>query len=116
MIELDAAEDDIQRRQAPGYIYLIQCGGPRGPIKIGHAANTADRVSTLQMGCPYPLELIAEYRDEDCAATEAMLHRHFAGSRIRGEWFESTPDLEAFATLIAKVQRDWFVNAMTGPQ
>lgn len=77
-----------------GFVYLVQCGGDRGPIKIGIAADVAKRFYTLQNGCPYELRVVASRWDDDCQQTEAMLLAQFSAQRIRGEWFTWSQELQ----------------------
>lgn len=79
----------------PMFVYFIQCGDERGPIKIGYADNVGTRKSKLQNGCPYPLILLHWMVVDDHKAIEYALHRRFAAQRMRGEWFEWSADLEA---------------------
>jgi hypothetical protein len=68
-------------------IYFIQQGYD-GPFKIGYTSNhqtMEDRVPSLQVGNPMPLRLIG-FVDGDMD-TEKMLHDHFTGFRMVGEWF-----------------------------
>ena len=65
-------------------IYLIRCTGT-GLIKIGHSLDPDARLIDLQIGSASVLDLILVTpggRHEEVA-----LHRHFAGRRVRGEWF-----------------------------
>lgn len=71
-------------------VYFIECG-ENGPIKIGHAVHPMARLENLQIGCPYELRLIrtlagGRYR-------EFRIHTKFKAIRIRGEWFQRTPEL-----------------------
>jgi Meiotically up-regulated gene 113 len=63
-----------------------------GLIKIGHTeGDVADRLKTLQTGCPGELVLLlvesGNHRDEK------VLHARFALLRERGEWFRPGPEL-----------------------
>jgi hypothetical protein len=75
-------------------VYFIQCGGPRRPIKIGMARDPWARLATLQIANPYDLQLIATAVAPFLA--EELLHKRFAVSRIRGEWFEPSAALLQF--------------------
>ena len=81
-------------RRAPS-LYMVQSGGPSGPVKIGYATNVLYRVSNLQTGNPERLTLILEARVPDPAALEAELHDRFRAHRIRGEWFRYHQDVAA---------------------
>jgi predicted GIY-YIG superfamily endonuclease len=72
------------------YVYMIRCCNKDGFIKIGVAKNIAKRLENLQIGCPYPLKLIASIRCESVKhaySMESNLHGLFKKQRIRGEWF-----------------------------
>ena len=75
-------------------VYLIQVGED-GPIKIGHANDPWRRLSELQTSNPTPMRLLALLDGEE--AEEAALHLRFQGLRIRGEWFDPSPELTALA-------------------
>ena len=65
-------------------LYFVRI--PDGPVKIGRANNIKRRMSGLQCGCPWRLELIgivpgAGYR-------ESEWHAAFMSVRMEGEWFE----------------------------
>lgn len=71
----------------------------RDAIKVGIGANPTERVTVLQIGNPNELMLLAA-----CPGTKAMeqlIHRHLAGWRIRGEWFEANVHVLASVCLIA---------------
>lgn len=77
-----------------GFLYLVQCNGDDGPIKIGHAQDLDRRMHTLRIGCPYAIEQLASvWVNDDVQSIEAMLHERFASSWIRGEWYQCTPEL-----------------------
>lgn len=72
------------------YVYFIQAVDG-GPIKIGKAFNVRERLAGLQTGNPKELRILgAMVGDTD---VEGKVHKEFAGSRIRGEWFEPSEEL-----------------------
>jgi hypothetical protein len=71
-------------------IYFIQAP-PDGPVKIGYAAHPHLRLAALQVASAEPLELLAWLEGD--RNLERAAHAHFADSRLRGEWFEPTPEL-----------------------
>jgi Meiotically up-regulated gene 113 len=78
-------------RRGGGHIYFVQML-VGGPIKIGWATSVASRVATLQLGCPYPLVVLATMAGT--MSDERELHKRFADHRLRGEWFhEDAPGL-----------------------
>lgn len=74
-------------------VYFIQCGDG-GPVKIGKANDVEKRLTLLQIGSPYSLTLLGIMAGG--RVDESELHRRFASSRMRGEWFAPTEELRAF--------------------
>jgi hypothetical protein len=66
-------------------VYFAQCMTSPGPIKVGLASDVARRLGEVQVGCPYPIELMGTLPGG--RAGEALLHRVFAAFKIHGEWF-----------------------------
>jgi hypothetical protein len=89
-------------------IYFVQAE-IIGRIKIGYCArgHFEKRLSHLQIGSPVELRVLATCRGD--RTREAILHDRFAASRVRGEWFEPTPDLVRF---IARLNG----RALAGPR
>lgn len=76
-------------RRGAAFVYILQ-DGTDGHIKIGWAANPFDRLKQLQTGNSRQLRLLyCEDLGSKCGAVRAerMLHKEFAGHRVRGEWF-----------------------------
>lgn len=71
-------------------VYFVEAVGA-DRIKIGSTTNIEHRLSTLKVGSPFPLRLLAIRRDD--GTLEAQLHRQFASNRLHGEWFRMTEDL-----------------------
>lgn len=72
-------------------VYFVAWEG--GPIKIGISRCNKGRLYDLQNACPYELKVLAGCRGG--RMLEAAYHRRFAKYRIRGEWFERCPEIEA---------------------
>jgi hypothetical protein len=76
-------------------IYAIRAVGTEY-IKFGYTAPELLRVrlGTLQIGCPFELEMVA-YGPGDLAE-EQRVHVHLtaAGRHFRGEWFISSPETQ----------------------
>ena len=66
-----------------GFIYFIGCNN--GYIKIGFASDLKRRLSELQTGSPYKLEVIAVF--PGTTEHETKIHRKLKSVRHRGEWF-----------------------------
>ncbi|MFE4263438.1 GIY-YIG nuclease family protein [Streptomyces sp. NPDC056883] len=82
----------VPRRTHQGAVYVISPAPPAtGPVKIGFTGDDATkRLRSLQTGSPVPLTVLAEFAGTK--QLEAKLHRHFAGRRLHGEWFDFTGD------------------------
>lgn len=68
-------------------------------VKIGMAGDIRKRVAAIQYVCPVAPSLIFEILTADRAEAkqlEASLHRRFASSRVRGEWFTREPLIATF--------------------
>lgn len=74
------------------FIYFVQVGAA-GPIKIGITKNVKSRFSSLQVGHPEPLRLLASF--EGPPSLERDLHALFRAHRLSGEWFKPVPELLA---------------------
>lgn len=99
-----------------GFVYVLSC---HAYVKIGHA-RTDDpasryvlqtRISTLQIGCPYPLDLLAYAWVDDAASFEHWLHRRLHSHHLaqphtqRGEWF-SLSSRTAMLFLLSRLARE----------
>ena len=75
-------------------IYFIQAGR-LGPIKIGHTNNgVEERLKELQTGSPDKLILIGIIEGD--VKKEQELHKRFKNYRVRGEWFNNSPELDNY--------------------
>lgn len=98
----------------PGAVYFIEAG-VGGPVKIGlvrpridlrktnltieatdqHLHNIIQtRISAMQTGCPLVLSEVAHIMTFDPQETESRYHRRCSGSRIHGEWFHRTREVQ----------------------
>lgn len=68
-------------------------GGDEGLIKIGYSYSPEERLKALQLGSPIELRILATAPGG--AARERAYHDQFAAMRVRGEWFERAPEIEA---------------------
>lgn len=78
------------RRDAPGYVYLIQ--SPSSAYKIGRARNPHNRMKTFGVQLPFEVEFVALIQTDDMYGLERRLHDRFHAKRINGEWFALTPE------------------------
>lgn len=67
------------------FVYLLKCNEF---YKIGIATGLESRVSSIQTGNPYEVELIWAAKLMDAIETEKALHQRFAGERTFREWFK----------------------------
>jgi len=74
-------------------IYLIKCD-KTNTCKIGYASNPENRLSQLQVGNPFSLEIVSII-DGDIPL-EKELHKKFDKYRLKGEWFEYCDDIKNF--------------------
>jgi len=65
-----------------------------GKAKIGFATDAASRFAKMKVDSPLPLTL--ERVIDGDIETEQALHARFGTSRTHGEWFDITPELDAF--------------------
>jgi hypothetical protein len=87
------------RADDPRNVYFM--GWRDGPIKIGLAINVKTRRDTLQVACPYELQVYATAGGG--LRAEVEYHQQFRERHLRGEWFERCPEIEAE---IARLKQD----------
>jgi len=89
------AVSEIDKPRANGCVYFIRCGEY---VKIGYSINPLQRLTDLQTGMPYRLEILAS--EWGTPEDEKFYHAKFKHLRHVGEWFHRTDELSAFiATL-----------------
>ena len=82
-------------------IYFIQREDDnRSPVKIGYSFRPRQRLEGIQTCSPYQLIILATA--DMPRETETIIHEQFKESRMSGEWFKWTPELQIFI--------DGFVN------
>ena len=109
---MDAAIDDddrvarrfrkIEASSADEAIYVIATVGAPF-VKIGwvrHRAKAQDRCELIQVGCPYPLQVVITV-GVDGRRAETKLHKAFELYHFRGEWFRCEGRLKAFVQVAA---------------
>ncbi|HZP79743.1 MAG TPA: GIY-YIG nuclease family protein [Pseudolabrys sp.] len=78
-------------------IYFVSEEGDDTRVKIGHTTNLPSRLSSLRTASAGELRLhlvIPGTRDD-----EKALHRMFAKSRLRREWFTRSPQIDEFIAM-----------------
>lgn len=76
------------------YIYVI--GREEGPVKVGITSSLAARLSAIQTGCHFKIELLHYRECADRAQAlehEQIFHDVYAAQRLAGEWFEIQENL-----------------------
>src|SRR5579863_2622978 len=74
-----------------------------GYYKIGRCSNIKRRLSQIAVGCPYEVEIMAQWSTNEDKQLEAFLHAHFLPKHVRGEWFALTGnDLKSCEGLVAE--------------
>lgn len=100
--EQAAEQRAYQRTRAgtPGIIYVVQAA-PVMAVKIGFTRNAelAWRLKGIQTGCPYPLKVLASVKG--LPAQEREAHALLSPYRLTGEWFDWTPQVQAFVGALA---------------
>lgn len=79
------AKQQAEKAPVVRYIYLIRCGPY---YKIGIATDIPRRLSTLQIGCPYPLKLVKAWPSLNPEQDERQIHSLLWEHNCRGEWFK----------------------------
>jgi len=72
-------------------VYFARCVGTVGPIKIGCSINPEERIKTLSVWAPFPVELILTVPGG--YSLEHRVHSHFADLHSHREWFRAEPKL-----------------------
>jgi len=67
-------------------IYVIE--HELGPVKIGIAKDPKQRLTNLQVSCPFELRLKKTATPTDAQEVEKYLHSRFKKYHMRGEWFD----------------------------
>jgi len=86
---------------ADGRTYVYFIAGTDTPVKIGLSKSPHERLSILQTAHWTKLTILALV--EGSYALEREFHIRFAATRLEGEWFERSAELDA---LIASIQAE----------
>lgn len=71
-----------------GYVYAIRAIGTNR-VKIGFSQEPDARLNQLQIGSPFPLEILCIRRGT--IGMEQRIHSLYKDKRVTGEWFEFEP-------------------------
>jgi hypothetical protein len=85
-----------------GFVYFI-VRPSTDSLKIGFSADPERRLRQLQTGSDEPLQLLAFF--EATFAVEKEIHRRLSGSRMSGEWFQRSREVEELILYISGVLR-----------
>jgi len=99
----DAVLDSLKTTEI-GCVYVIRAKDTEY-FKIGFSSTpgTADRIRSMQTGCPHELESVLELSTLHYRYIEKFLHVIFDSKRVRGEWFVlDKNDLETIRTIFNK--------------
>lgn len=92
-------------------IYFIQAGNKKGPIKIGYTKDISKRLTELQVGCPFTLNLLFFFpakSKKHAQKMESWFHNRWFRRHIRGEWFKSITYQQIQASIsLALTDKDW---------
>jgi len=82
------------RKGQPGIVYLFTDGALH---KIGITSRTvASRIKQVEQDCGKKLTCAWSLFVDDAAALESQLHNAFSEKRIKGEWFNLSPEDVAY--------------------
>lgn len=75
-------------------MYLYCIANNQGLCKFGFSREPSRRLRALQTGSADPLFLVESVSvgDADVREMERVLHREFGHLRVRGEWFNCSPE------------------------
>jgi hypothetical protein len=100
-IEIPPPPDPPPKPDPPdrsGYIYLL--GPSNGLYKIGRTIDVEQRLKSIQTYFPHKLNLVCCHETSDMYNAEGFAHALFEDKRVRGEWFELSPnDVQCFKDL-----------------
>lgn len=101
--DVEAKYIEPSRGKTKGWIYVVQMNGD-GPVKIGYSndeGSARSRVSQLQTGNPYPLEMI--WLSNGNQGIEAKVHRILSAHRMSGEWFHPSMEVMGFLERVKEI-------------
>jgi len=76
---------EIAQNNSVGYVYLVACNEF---VKVGCASYPHVRLTEMQVGNPYKLEIIKEYPTRNPRKDEQRLHKRLSSYHVRGEWYK----------------------------
>jgi len=109
----------LSQPTAENFVYLIGCRSTAEVyVKIGCTSSIRRRLSNIQTGCPYPIEvafaITSEYREE-VVGLEHLLHKLLSPHRLRAEWYLVSHEfLAALEELLSKINRGFSFDEVYG--
>jgi hypothetical protein len=76
-----------------GFVYFIKPIGADGPVKIGCSARPENRLETLMVWAPVPLEVVVTIPGD--FQLEQNIHECLADLHSHHEWFHASPKITA---------------------
>lgn len=83
------------------YLYVLQCNEY---VKFGISSNPKYRVSSLQTGNPYKINLLLAIIYKDCFEIEKNIHKYYDEKRERGEWFFIDEEIKSFVKYLKNIE------------
>lgn len=84
---------DNKFKKGSGYVYIVHCKGS-DLYKIGISKSKPNnRLSNLQSGCPFELDMIHIGLCDHYGLLESEIHKRYSKHRVRGEWFKLSAPL-----------------------
>lgn len=80
------------------FIYIFG-NNAEGYYKIGISENPNKRLGGVQVGCPFPLEIIKTFETNQAKELESKVHKRLKEFNSSGEWFK-LPKLELIKIII----------------
>ena len=94
-IHMHEIKGNCKKKRYNGLVYFIHMENNFNVFKIGYTTNLKKRLEMLQTAHPYLLQVYTTIENVS-RKKETELHHYFNKKRIRGEWFEITPDMIDF--------------------
>lgn len=96
-VDSDGEEIPVPEKVQPtssGFIYVVTFldSASKKHYKIGMAKHIDQRISSLQTGNPFRLNIDLCFYVKNMAHTEGEIHKNYGCKRIDGEWFALSDD------------------------
>lgn len=94
--------------KSPPLVYFVTAASvDTFPVKVGRSTiySFASRVKDLQTAIPYQIEVL--FLMLGGSAQERNIHQAFADHRMKGEWFNRTPEFMGVVSDMQQRFPDW---------